>query len=57
MASLRSAVEHATQVAIIALLFVVYVAALSVKTVIGVVKRRLTGGPTPVESVRAPPEP
>jgi len=56
MVSVRPAAEHATQVAIIALLFVVYVAALSVKTVTGVVKRRLTGGSTPVESARAPPE-
>lgn len=57
MASIQSAAEHATQVAIITLLFVVYVAVLSVKTVVAVTKRHISGGSTPVDEVQAPPEP
>lgn len=57
MASIQSAINHVTQVGTILLLFVVYVLALSVKTVANVVKRRLTGEPARVEGIQAPPEP
>lgn len=57
MASIQSAINHVTQVGTILLLFVVYVLALSVKTVTNVVKRRLTGEPARVEGIQAPPEP